>query len=1097
MARLDVELLGGFSVRRGAAEPCILPTRKSQALLAYLAMPPGRFHSRDKLAALLWGEAPEARARQSFRQALAGLRRALSVANDGVLIIRADAVALDPASVTVDVSHVEAAAATCDTRALERIAVCYKGEFLAGLRIGEQAFEDWRAIERERLQGLALKALTLLLDRQSAEGSSADAELDTASRLLAMDPLREDIHRKVMQLLLREGRRAAALRQYQICVGWLDRELGIEPEEQTRALYREILRSTAAPHRAVVPAFAPGVLWASGDEAPMVGRDAESERLRQQLGALLDDGGRVVLVAGEAGIGKTRLLHEFARDAAARGLSVAVGVCHESEQILPLRPWADALRQRLGDAVIRETLSAGAVAQLGRIFPELLPPGEVPSPAGEQLGLLFEALVQLLATLTREGPLVLILEDLHWADSLSARFVAFLARRIARLPVLIVGSLRPEDLLDAPILGRALDEMRAENLIEEIMLGPLLRAEAQHLAAALKPLASQRNWQRIISAVLAVSEGNPFIIVESLRAARDPSFETTLDGVHMPGRIEDFVARRLARLGDAPLGAVAAAAVIGREFSFPLLTAAAELSDRDGAAAIEELVRRRILVSVGDRLDFAHDWIRRVTYDRVLPQRRQLLHAAVGSALERLHNGRLDEVADQLGHHYARASEPQKAIAHLVRFSELAVQSYALDDALKALRQAAAAVEALSADERDRTALDIALRQAFVLSSLARPLEVRDLLRTHADKVARLADPSLASEYHFRLGLTSFYLGERAASRIAAEQALLTAERLGEPERIGKALHVLSLTAYDAGKPDDGIAHASRAVALLRGLPSAHIWLGLAYFDLALNSVVAGALASALDAAGQADLVGGSAAFPRVQALAGYVSAWAHALRGDIEAAITTAERSLSLSRDPTAASLVSGALGLAYIEKGDGAAAVGILTKVVEQPHESPARSGDVRHMVLLAEARLLAGDLPTAREAASRGLKIGQTYEMKFNVGLAERALGRIALAERNWQEAASRLGAALATLADCGAAFEAARTRIDLLRVPPVNGHQDWAAQGHVAAALSALEAAPAPRRVAELHAVAQARLRWADGGSFLPDRPAFGRSASDHR
>lgn len=1096
MARLDLELLGGFSLRRDGVQPCLLPTRKSQALLAYLAMPPGRFHARSKLTALLWGDAPEPRARQSFRQALAALRRALGGATSGALIVRADAVALDAASVTVDVGTLEAAAASRETRLLERVAVCYKGEFLDGLRIGEPVFEEWRAVERERLHGLALKALTLLVERQVADGCSADAVLDTASRLLALDPLREDVHRNVMQLLLHEGRRAAALRQYQICVGCLDRELGVEPEEATRALYREILRSTAPSQRAAVAAFAPGSVSGSGDEAPMVGRSAEAERLRQALGKLLDEGGRVVLVAGEAGIGKTRLLHEFGRDATTRGLSVAVGVCHESEQILPLQPWADALHARLGTVAVRDTLSARVVAQLGRIFPELLSAGEIPSPPGEQLGLLFEALVELLATLTREGPLVLLLEDLQWADSLSARFMAFLARRIARLPVLVVASLRPEDLVDAPTLARALDEMRSENVIDEITLGPLPRADAQQLAEALKPLAARPDGKRIIRSILAASEGNPFVIVESLRAARDASFDTMPDTAHLPVRVEDFVARRLARLGDGPLGALAAAAVIGREFSFPLLTAAADLSDRDAAAAIEELVRRRILVSVGDRLDFAHDWIRRVAYDRVLPQRRQLLHAAVGSALERLHHDRLDEVADQLGHHYARAREPRKAIAHLVRFAELAVQSYALEDALSALRQAAAAVEALPTDERDRAALDIALRQAFVLSSLARPREVRDLLQTHAHRVARVDDASLVSEYHFRVGLTSFYLGERVASRRAAEQALLTAERLGEPERIGKALHVLSLTAYDAGTPRDGVAHAARAVALLEGLPSAQIWLGLAYFDLALNYVLAGSLASALDAAGRAEAMGGAAAFPRIQALAGYVTAWTQALRGDAEAAITTAERSLSLSRDPTAASLVSGALGLAHIEKGDGATAVGILTKLVGESRESPARSGDVRHMILLAEAQLLAGDRRIARETAARGLEIGRTGEMMFNVGLAQRTLGRIALVESDWQEAVSRLSAALATFAECGAAFEAARTRLDLLRVPPLNGH-DREARSDIAAALSAFEAAPAPRRIAELHAAVQARRRWTERGSLLRDHSGSGRSTSDHR
>lgn len=1064
MARLHLELLGGFSVRLDGDKPCILPARKSQALLAYLATPPGRLHARDKLTTLLWGDYPETQARQSFRQALAGLRRALGPSISDVLLIRGDVVALDAASVRVDVGELEAASGG-DARSLERAAVCYKGEFLEGLRIDEPAFEDWRAIERERLRGLALKALMLLLKRQLAAGP-ADAALDTASRLLAIDPLREDIHRAAMQLLLREGRRAAALRQYQICVDWLERELGAEPEEETRALYRNILRATATPQ--LRGALGPVGFTASGDAFPIFGRDAEVERLRHALAALLDLGGRAVLVTGEAGIGKSRLLQEFGKEASSRGLRVAVTACHESEQILPLRPWADALRPWVSGVAVRERLSQVDIAQLSRVFPELLAADDAPILPGEQLGLLFEALVQLLRVLTAEQPLILLVEDLHWADSLSARFLAFLARRIGPLPMLVVGTLRPEDLIDHPILARALDEIRSEHLVEDILLGPLPPNDARHLAEAVK--AVRRDWKRIIGEILEVSEGNPFVIVESIRAARDRSDPATPEGLWLSGRIEDYVVGRLDRLNEGPKAAVATAAVIGREFPFSLLAAAAGLDDHDSAAAVEELVRRRILVAVGDRLDFAHDWIRRVAYDRVLLHRRQLLHARVGRALERLHHNQLDEVTDQLGHHYSRADEPWKAVTPIIRFAELAVHRYALEDALKALRQAAELAETLPPTDRDRAVLDIALRQAFVLSSLARPREVRELLQAHANLIARVADPSLASEYHFRVSLTSIYLGERVASRNAAQQALITGDQSGDSECIGKALYVLSLTDFEAGKPRDGILHASRAITLLERLPAAQIWLGLTYYALALNHLIAGTLGSALEATDRADAVGGAAAWPRVQALAGYAAAWAHALRGDTDAAIATAERSLGLSRDPMAASLVSGALGLAHIEKGDGATAIGILTKVVEQLRKSPVRSGEVRHMILLAEAQLLTGKLDVARRTASHALEMGRADNMTFNIGLALRAMGRVALTEEAWPEAAASLRQSQATFAGCGAAFEAARTGLELLRLPPMY-RCDWDAEPEIATALSAFEAAPAPRWVAEL----QRRIR----------------------
>jgi DNA-binding SARP family transcriptional activator len=1077
MAHIHLELLGGFSARHDGGAACRVPTRKAEALLAYLAVPAGRFHSRGKLAALLWGETSEAQARQSFRQALATLRRALGSGEPPALLTRGDTVALNPAAVAVDIAALEAALADASPGALAQATTLYKGDFLDGHRVDEAAFEEWRVTERERLRELALAGLTKLL-RQLLDAGGHEAAISTAQRILAIDPLQEKVHRTLMRLLARRGRRAAALQQYQVCVGWLERELGAEPGEETRALYREILRAAgSAPERAAPRVSTPSgpVLSAVGvraGEGPMIGRAVESKRLRETLTRMLDEGGRVVAVRGEAGIGKSRLLREFSIDTVARGVRIALGRCHETEQILPLYPWIEALRggRAALDAGLCERLGAAAVAHLARVLPELQQSGDQAVTTGEQYGLLFDALLRLLRELTAEQPIVLILEDLHWADALSARFLAFLGRRIDRLPVLIVGSMRPEDLVDAPLLVQALEELRAEGKLDELALNPLSEPETQELARTLQPAAPHSPATgRIADRIWAISEGNPFVIVESVRALRDHSPDAGQDGVPVARGVRDFVAGRLGRLADLPQHVVAVAAAIGRDFPFALLTRAAQIGEADAAGAVEELVRRRVFAAVGDRLEFCHDWIQRVAYERLLPQRRSLLHAAVGDALEELYRDGLDAVADQLGHHYSRGGDARKAIAHLIRFAELAARSYALEDADRALGQAMRGVSELSLAERDRCMLDLVLRQAFVLSTLGRQREVRDLLRAHAERVDHVADPSLASEYHFRAGLTAIYLGEQAQSRLAAERALAEGERSGDPERIGKALYLLSLSAYEAGRPKHGIAHATRAIPLLRDLPSARIWLGLAYYALALTSLVAGALGAALDAAGLAEAVGRATEWPRIRALAGYVAAWALALRGDHEAAVETARRSLDLSRDPTAASLVSGSLGLAHLEGGDGGSAVAILAPVVAQLRKSPVRSGEVRHLALLGEAYLVVGDVDRARETASRALEIGHADGMIFNIGLAQRALGRVAFAEEDFAEADRRLSTALATFAACDAAFEAARTRVELARLRARLGAKDAAGE-HLAASVAVFEAARAPKRAAEARALA---------------------------
>ena len=275
------------------------------------------------------------------------------------MLIDGETVALDPAPVDVDVVEFERQVAEGTPAALERAVALYRGELLEGLALQEAPFEEWLLAERERLRELALEALAKLLHHQRTTGAT-EAALQTALRLLALDPLQEPVHRAVMRLYVQLGRRASALRQYQVCVGVLQRELGVEPETTTKQLYQEILRQRPPHATADVesPATAPaGPAEAPGPpeetlprELPLVGREAEIRRLREALTEAWEGHGQVVAVIGEAGVGKSRLLAEVAAEAVARGGRVLVGRCYEAEQILPFAPWVDALRAGRVDA---------------------------------------------------------------------------------------------------------------------------------------------------------------------------------------------------------------------------------------------------------------------------------------------------------------------------------------------------------------------------------------------------------------------------------------------------------------------------------------------------------------------------------------------------------------------------------------------------------------------------------------------------------------------------------------------------------------------------------------------------------------------------
>ena len=331
-AGLKLTLLGGFQAHLDAGAALVLPTRKAQALVAYLAVPLGQAHPREKLATLLWGDMQEAQARGNLRYALSRIRKALPRSALSSLVLEGPSVALDPAVVDVDVARLERLVADGRPEALEQIAGLYRGDLLAGLALPERPFEEWLTSERERLHELAIQGLGHLLLHQQQAGA-AEPAVQTGLRLLALDPLQEPVHRAVMRLYARLGRREAALRQYQLCVDALQRELRTPPEAETTQLSQEILRSRATrPDRAEVSGPASGDVapasiadhrspaTAAPPESPpltnlpaptseLIGRAAALAEVTELLGVH-----RLVTLIGAGGIGKTRLGLEAARE---------------------------------------------------------------------------------------------------------------------------------------------------------------------------------------------------------------------------------------------------------------------------------------------------------------------------------------------------------------------------------------------------------------------------------------------------------------------------------------------------------------------------------------------------------------------------------------------------------------------------------------------------------------------------------------------------------------------------------------------------------------------------------------------------------------
>jgi len=711
--RIDLTLLGGFEARLSKGPPLTVPTRKAQGLLAYLALPCGAAHPRDKLAAFLWGNMRESRARTNLRQTLFTLRKALPVAVSDSLRLDAANLALEPAAVDVDVARFERLVTQGTPESLVEAAAVYRGDLLQGLAVQEAPFEEWLMAERERLRELALEALAKLLAQQRAAGAT-ELALQTALRLVAIDPLLETVHRTLMRLYAQLGRRDTALRQYQMCVDILQRELGVKPEEETRQLYQHILRARLLPPPppgADVEESSSGAdpihrhNFTPERDLPLVGREADLARIRESMAEARRGRGQLIVILGEAGIGKTRLVAELAGDAVqASSARVLLGRGHEGGQAVPFGPWADAFRSgHVNDDLRRQRDDPPWRGELVRLLPELdwdRPRDAVASPDPVRL---FEAVAALLGMLAAERPLIVILEDLHRADEMSLRLLAYLGHRVRGWPLLLVVTARPGEA-DAPALTRWIEAQEREPQVQQLVLAPLSNAEIVALVRILAPTGlpaptlghlGQQIWR--------ISEGNALVAVETMRALPTQAIQT-IGEVPLPFCVRESIARQLEGLTRNAALLAAVAAVIGRDFDFRLLPRATGLREAETADGLEELVRQHIFEPKGDRFAFVHDRVREVAYSRLLVPRRKLLHGQVAEALEALHAANLQPHYGSLGLHYAKGEQWAKAIDFLRKAGMAAIAHSAYREAMGCLEQARRCAGRLP-DERATAAL--------------------------------------------------------------------------------------------------------------------------------------------------------------------------------------------------------------------------------------------------------------------------------------------------------------------------------------------------------------------------------------------------------
>jgi tetratricopeptide (TPR) repeat protein len=727
---------------------------------------------------------------------------------------------LDPAAVEIDLVAFERGAAGPASE-LGSVAALYAGEFLAGFGLSEPAFEDWLRGERERLRALALDVLERWLAASTAAGRTDDA-LEAGRRALVIDPVRERVHRALMRLHAARGERAAVARQYRACVEALDAELGTKPDAETTALHREIMSSVApaasgasrpSPPRPASPTFAPPRAPAPGSRraaAPLVGRDAEIERLATVANRVTAGAGAVLAVVGEAGIGKTRLVEELVSRMRSGGARVLSGQCYASDAAFALSPWIDALRAVVGDEPLLAAVGAPWRSELGVLVPDL--GTDVVPAANAAPHRLFEAVGRLVDGLAATAPLLLVLEDVHWADDATMRLLTFVTRRIARLPVLIVITARDEEPEYRVRMEAIRMELGRARLLEWQPVGSLSEPDAHALVRSLRGTRTDLDDTSLLETVWRTSEGNPLAVIEAVRAAADGSTATRDAGSGPSNLVRALIRERLDRLSAPARRVLETAAVIGRTFEPRLLERATRPAEGAALEKVEDLVRRRLLGDRPDGLAFCHERIREVTYDGITASRRRAMHRAVAEAITAIYEGRADDHAHTLAVHWREAQAWEHAARCFARAGELAARRVATREALACYDEAMAALERMP-ESAERMALGVDLRVGHGLVLL--PLEDRErLLRCIAEAETlceRLEDPRRLANVLALHTCHAINWCDPPEVLAAAERAHAVAERHGDREQRGAAAYLLAVAANLTGD-------ASRSVAICRVL---------------------------------------------------------------------------------------------------------------------------------------------------------------------------------------------------------------------------------------------------------------------------------------
>jgi predicted ATPase/DNA-binding SARP family transcriptional activator len=869
MTQLIIHLLGTPRFERNGVI-INLDTRKASALLSYLAIAKQR-QSRDTLAALLWPEFDQSHARATLRRTLSTLNKALV---GSYLEISREYINLNfNAGISIDVdefhkllsecqSHGHLPTETCSKclKPLVAAVELYGGDFLAGFSLRDSSnFDEWQFYQADSLRRDFTNALERLVQCYATSGNLESA-ITYAQKWLALDRLNESAYRLLMQLYAWNGQQSAALHQYRECVQVLDRELGVGPLESTTRLYQAIKEhqlspSPATKHSSTMTSetksntISHRQIHLSKDRTttsqtapfqtsyPLVGRSYELLTLKQ----VYDDihtFGHLMLLEGEAGIGKTRLAEEFLADVQSKGAIVISVRCYEGETQFAFGPIVAGLRTTLaleGAEQKIKDIPLSWISEVARLLPELttyhtdlsvlLP---LDSPGAQSR--FFEGLKQMLYALCKgEWPGIVFFDDIQWADSATLDLLNYLVRRLREQPVCLLVTLRNRQASNDNRLHQLQNEALRAGIATVVSLSRLNLVSVRELVHSTS-LGDEALKEGFIERLYQETEGLPFFLIEYLLAITNGVLSEESENWSPPVSVRELLHSRLKAVSETGRQLLGAAAVIGRSFDFDTLREVSGRGEEETVNALEELIAQGIVeevdVSLSEKAlkyDFSHERLRSLVYEETSLARRRLLHRRVAESLiaHTRENRMLGPLAGQIAYHFDKSGNEAVAAEYYKLAGDHARSLYANAEALTHYRMA------LALGYADAAILHESIGDLYTLLG-----EYSNAIESYETAAALCAPSTLANVEH-KLGNVYERLGEWDLAESHYATTLGIFGQVGSEGERSKVFADWSLAAHHRGQVERAMNLSKQALELaedaqdIRALAQVHNILGI------------------------------------------------------------------------------------------------------------------------------------------------------------------------------------------------------------------------------------------------------------------------------